>query len=597
MQAGILNSDWTRLGGGDGFVNIPDTTNNTIIYTESQYLGLSRFDTRTGERTAIRPGDPTGHIAGRRNWETWREVGTFEEQRLGNAMEPANWDGPFIISPHDASTLYAGTPSLWKTTDRGDSWQALGDLTTGVDRRTLPVMGQMPHDLTPSLDDGVPYYPTISAVAESPLVQGLLFVGTADGRLHVSRDGGERWMDVSARDVSDSDEPSPPSGFPGLPPGAWVSGIEPSRHDEARVYAVWHNYRNDDYANYLYRSDDYGETWVSITSDLPPERVLRTVREDLRNGSVLYLGAEIGLFYTMDGGEHWAEMRSGMPTLAFNDLVIHPRENDLVLGTHGRGIWILDQINALQELTPEVMGSAAHLFTVEPAVQIRRAAGAAHTGDVYYRGDNPPNGAILDYWLGAEAESGTVAIVVEDGDGGRVATVDGTTRQGMNRVVWDLRHEVGDGSDGEDAGPFQRPSRGPLVVPGIYTARLEAAAAMSAQQIMVREDPRINASPGVRAAWTAMLLELAEARGRAAGELERIGEALEGVAEDDSGPQATKLRDLQREFGELVSRIGRLTGEVEGVVAPLTQDQRLRRDFYMEMLEVLAGEAGVVVYP
>ena len=596
-QAGILNSDWTRLGGGDGFVNIPDTTNNTIIYTESQYLGLSRFDTRTGERTAIRPGDPTGHIAGRRNWETWREVGTFEEQRLGNAMEPANWDGPFIISPHDASTLYAGTPSLWKTTDRGDSWQALGDLTTGVDRRTLPVMGQMPHDLTPSLDDGVPYYPTISAVAESPLVQGLLFVGTADGRLHVSRDGGERWMDVSARDVSDSDEPSPPSGFPGLPPGAWVSGIEPSRHDEARVYAVWHNYRNDDYANYLYRSDDYGETWVSITSDLPPERVLRTVREDLRNGSVLYLGAEIGLFYTMDGGEHWAEMRSGMPTLAFNDLVIHPRENDLVLGTHGRGIWILDQINALQELTPEVMGSAAHLFTVEPAVQIRRAAGAAHTGDVYYRGDNPPNGAILDYWLGAEAESGTVAIVVEDGDGGRVATVDGTTRQGMNRVVWDLRHEVGDGSDGEDAGPFQRPSRGPLVVPGIYTARLEAAAAMSAQQIMVREDPRINASPGVRAAWTAMLLELAEARGRAAGELERIGEALEGVAEDDSGPQATKLRDLQREFGELVSRIGRLTGEVEGVVAPLTQDQRLRRDFYMEMLEVLAGEAGVVVYP
>ncbi len=593
-QAGILNSDWTRLGGGDGFVNIPDTTNNTVIYTESQYLGLSRLDTRTGERTSIRPGDPTGHIAGRRNWETWREVGTFEEQRLGNAMEPANWDGPFIISPHDASTLYAGTPILWKTTDRGDSWQALGDLTTGVDRRTLPVMGQMPHDLTPSLDDGVPYYPTISAVAESPLVQGLLYAGTADGRLHVSRDGGERWTDVSARDVSDSDEPSPPSGFPGLPPGAWVSGIEPSRHDEARVYAVWNNYRNDDYTNYLYRSDDYGETWVSITSDLPPERVLRTVREDLRNGSVLFLGAEIGLFYSMDGGEHWAELRGGMPTLAFNDLVIHPRENDVVLGTHGRGIWILDQINALQELTPEVMARPAHLFTVEPAVQIRRAGGAAHTGDVYYRGENPPNGAILDYWLGEDAESGTVTIVVEDSGGGSVATVDGTTQQGMNRVVWDLRHEVGDGSDGGEAGPFQRPSRGPLVVPGIYTARLEAAGAVSAQQMTVREDPRINASAGVRAAWTATLLELAEARGRAAGELERIGEALEGVAEDESSPRATKLRDLQREFGELVSRIGRLAGEVEGVVAPLTQDQRSRRDFYMEMLEVLVGEAGVV---
>ena len=204
-QAGILNSDWIRLGGGDGFVNLVDTTNNFIVYTESQYLGLSRVNMRTGERTTIRPGDPIGHIGGRRNWETWREVGTFDEQRLGNAMAPANWDGPFIISPHDASALYAGTNILWKTTDRGDSWQELGDLTTGTDRRTLPIMGQMPHDLTPSLDDGIPYWPTISAVSESPLAQGLLYVGTDDGRFHVSRDGGATWTDVSARDATDSD--------------------------------------------------------------------------------------------------------------------------------------------------------------------------------------------------------------------------------------------------------------------------------------------------------------------------------------------------------------------------------------------------------
>ena len=313
---------------------------------------------RTGERTAIRPGDPVGHIAGRRNWETWREVGTFEEQRLGNAMAPANWDGPFIISPHDASTLYAGTNIMWKTTDRGDSWQALGDLTTGTDRRSVPIMGQMPDDYLPSLDDGIPYWPTISAVSESPLARGLIYAGTDDGRLHVSHDGGATWTDLSARDISDSDVPSARADFPGLPNGAWVSGIEPSRHDEARVYAVWNNYRNDDYANYLYRSDDYGQSWVSITGDLPADRVLRTVREDLRNPSVLFVGAEIGLYYTMDGGTHWTELRGGMPTLPFNDLVIHPRENDLVLGTHGRGIWILDQINALQELSEDVVGRA-----------------------------------------------------------------------------------------------------------------------------------------------------------------------------------------------------------------------------------------------
>ena len=575
---GVVNGDWTRLGGGDGFVNIPDTTNNYIIYTESQYLGLSRLDIRSGQRTSIRPGDPAGNIAGRRNWETWREVGAFEEQRLGNAMEPANWDGPFIISPHDASTLYAGTRTMWRTTDQGDSWQALGDLTTGVDRRTLPVMGQMPDDLTPSLDDGVPYYPTISAVAESPLRQGLIYAGTADGRLHVSRNGGERWTDVAARDVSDSDEPSVLPDFPGLPPGAWVNGIEPSRHDESRVYVVWNNYRNDDYGNYLYRSDDYGETWVSITGNLPAERVLRTLREDPRNPSMLFLGAEIGLFYTMDGGEHWTELRGGMPTLPFNDLVIHPRDNDLVLGTHGRGIWILDQINALQELTPEIMDGPAHLFTIEPATQIRRAGGAAHAGDVHYQGENPPNGAIFDYWLAEAAEEETVSIAIEDESGAQVATVDGTAQQGMNRVVWDMRHEV-------EAG------RGPLVVPGAYTARLRAAGVESAQRFLVREDPRIDAPVDVRAAWTATLLELAEARAQVASEGSRIEEALEGTAADDVSPRAAKLRDLRREFGELASRLARLAGAVEGVVAPLTQDQQSQREFYMEMLETLTREA------
>ncbi|MYA33525.1 MAG: hypothetical protein F4037_02525 [Gemmatimonadales bacterium] len=575
---GIVNSDWRRLGGGDGFVNIPDTTNNYIIYTESQYLGLSRLDIRSGQRTSIRPGNPAGNIAGRRNWETWREVGTFEEQRLGNAMEPANWDGPFIISPHDGSTLYAGTRTMWKTTDQGDSWQALGDLTTGVDRRTLPVMGQMPNDLTPSLDDGVPYYPTISAVAESALRQGLIYAGTADGRLLVSRDGGERWTDMAARDASDSDEPSALPDFPGLPPGAWVNGIEPSRHEEGRVYAVWNNYRNDDYGNYLYRSDDYGETWVSITGDLPAERVLRTVREDPRNPSVLFLGAEIGLFYTMDGGAHWTEVRGGMPTLPFNDLVIHPRDNDLVLGTHGRGIWILDQINALQELTPEVMASPAHLFTIEPATQIRRAGGAAHAGDVHYRGENPPNGAILDYWLAEEAPDGTVSVAIEDEGGTRVAMLDGTTGQGMSRVVWDMRHEV-------EAG------RGPLVVPGTYTARLQAVGVESARRLSVREDPRIDAPVDVRSAWTTTLLELAEARARVASEGSRIEEALEGIAAEDVGPRAAKLRDLRREFSELASRLARLTGAVEGVVGPLTQDQQSQREFYMEMLETLTREA------
>ena len=574
-SAGILNSDWRRLGGGDGFVNIPDTTSNAIVYTESQYLGLSRFDLRTGERTAIRPGDPQGHIAGRRNWETWKEIGAPEEQRLGNAMAPANWDGPFILSPHDASTLYAGTDVLWKSTDRGDSWRSLGALTSGVDRRSLPIMGQMPEETLPSLDDGIPYYPTISAVAESPLAPGLLYAGTDDGRLHVSRDDGGRWDDVTG-------------AFPGLPTSAWVSGLEPSRHAEGTVYAVWNNYRNDDYANYLYRSDDYGESWMSLAGGLPPERVLRTVREDLRNPSVLYLGAEIGLFYTIDGGNSWTELRSGMPTLAFNDIALQPRENDLVLGTHGRGVWILDQINALQELSLEVMARPAHLFTTEAAVQWRREGRGVHTGDVHYAGENPPAGAILDYWLAREADSGSVTLAVEDAAGAQVAVLEGGRRQGMNRVVWNLRHQPAAGGGERPGNDRARP--GPLVVPGTFTVRLRAAGVESAQPVEVREDPRIGASPGVRAAWTAGLLALAEARVRAVEGAERVRAVLQEMGQDPEGPEAAKLRDLEREFDELASRIGRLAGDVGGVVATITQDQRSRRAFYMEMLETLEAE-------
>ena len=594
---GILNGDWTRLGGGDGFLNLPDTTNNAIVYTESQYLGLSRFDLRTGERTAIRPGDPEGHIAARRNWTTWKDIASPEEQRLGNAMAPANWDGPFVISPHDASTLYAGTDILWKTTDRGDSWTALGDLASGVDRRALPIMGQDPGEFVPSLDDGIPYYPTISAVAESPLAEGLLYAGTDDGRLHVSRDGGATWTDVAG-------------AVPGLPEGAWIAGLEPSRHHEGRVYAVSNNYRNDDYANYLYRSDDHGATWTSVLGDLPPERVLRTVREDPRNPDVLFVGAEIGLFYTMDGGRRWIELRGGMPTLAFNDLAVHPRDNDLVLGTHGRGVWILDQINALQELSREVMARPAHLFSIEPAVQVRRAGRSVHAGDVHFRGENPPNGALLDYWLAQAADSGEVELVVESSGGERVATPAGTASQGMNRVVWDLRYELGEmAADGAAGGNLAAAAggpepRGPLVVPGTYVVRLRAAGTESVQEVEVRPDPRSRVGAEVRAEWTATLLELARARLRARAGLAEARAAREATADPEApgreGQDAasrgdSKLRDLEREFGEVSSRIGRLYSAVEGVVAPLTRDQRSRRAYYLQALEILEAELAAAV--
>ena len=388
----------------------------------------------------------------------------------------------------------------------------------------------------------------------------------------MSRDGGQSWTDVVA-------------GFPGLPEMALVNGIEASRHVEGRVYTVWNNYRNDDYGNYLYVSDDYGSSWTRLDGALPAERVLRTVREDLRNPDVLYLGAEIGLYWSMDRGRSWTELRAGMPTLAFNDLVIHPRDNDLVLATHGRGVWIIDQINALQEMSSEVAASPVHLFTMEPAAQIRRRNEGAHTGDVYYRGANPPVGAMVDYWLGSNADSGSVQITVSGPDGGHVATLEGPTRAGLNRVVWNLRHELQGGS----GGGFFGGGLAPWVVPGTYQVTVTAPGGTSGRTVEVREDPRIRATPGVRRAWTETLLELAALRRAARAEGERFEALVE--AADEAEEEAPEVRDLDREWGELASRIQRLMGDVMGSVAPLTQDQRSRMDHYQEMAATLARES------
>ncbi|MFN2318039.1 MAG: hypothetical protein ABR602_15320, partial [Gemmatimonadales bacterium] len=537
---GVLNMDWIKTGGGDGFVNLVDTTDHRTLYTESQYLGLSRMDLVTGERTAIRPGDPEGAISARRNWATWGDP-SLPEQRLGNAMAPANWDGPFILSRHDPRTLYAGTNILWKSSDRGEHWTALGDRTTGTDRRTLPIMGERPTERTLSLDDGVPYWPGLTVIAESPFRRGVLYVGTDDGNLQRSTDDGRSWTELKRR-------------VPGLPANSWINGIEASSHVDARLYLVANNYRNGDFANYVFRSEDDGQTWMPIVAGLPANRVARTLREDLRNPEVLYLGTELGLFWSNDRGRTWAELRGNLPMMAYNDLAIHPRENDLILGTHSRGIWILDRLNALQELTPSVTASAAHLFSIAPAEQIRYRAEKGHNGDMLFRGDNPPAGAIIDFWVRV---AGDILLSYHDADGMEVARQSHRATAGLNRVTWNLSHT-------EPGQPVAQAPRGPLVVPGLFTVRLTAGEVTAEQRLDVREDPRIEVDPAVRRAWTATLLELARLR-RDAQSL-----ATQAGAAEQAAPTAGRslAAELVRETRELTSRASRLYGEVNGRVGP-----------------------------
>jgi photosystem II stability/assembly factor-like uncharacterized protein len=563
---GVLNEHWIRTCGGDGFTSAIDTTDNRTLYSNSQYLGLLRFDMVTQERADIRPNQPRGFIEARKNWTTWGKSVTTGPD-LGNAMPPANWDAAFLISPHDHLTLYAGLRELWKSTDRGLTWTSLGDMTTGVDRTTLPLMGQKPTEDVLSLDDGVPYYPGATAIAESPKRRGLLYVGTDDGNLNVSDDGGRTWTNVARR-------------VPALPQSSWVAGLEASRHDERVVYATFDNHRSDDYRNYVYRSADKGQTWVSIAGDLPADRVARTLREDPKNPRVLYLGTEFGLFVTLDGGSHWIEMRCGLPRLPVNDLVVHPRDNDLVVATHARGVWILDSLSAVQELAAEGSTIGPRLFSIRPAEMIRYATSKAHAGDMIFRGENPPAGAIIDYVL--TTPSSAVSLSIHDRAGNLVQTLQPTAMAGLNRTVWNLRYPTlpAPAAASDDEGPRRpQPVPGPWVVPGVYTARLIVDGKTFEQQIQVADDPRLSVPATEREQWTSTLRDLAVVYADAS--------ALMKAADGATGTPDQARNERRRVTRELQSRVLRLYRAIDASTGPLTADQRSQLEYFKAFMKTL----------
>jgi photosystem II stability/assembly factor-like uncharacterized protein len=554
--SGIVNDDWFRVGGGDGFFNVIDTIDNRTIYSSSQYLGLTRVDLTTLESTAIRPAPKDGEGPKKGNWGA-------PNPRVGQKILPAGWNAPIIISPHDHNRIYAAMKILYTSADRGQSWQALGDMTTGVERRTLPIMGQLPTDTTLSLDDGVSYYPTISALSESPRQKGLLYVGTDDGQLRRSRDGGRTWTSL----------------FANVPRGTWVSHVEASRHVAGTVYAAFDGHQGNDFRNYLFRSTDFGDTWTPIAGNLPADRVIHVVHEDPQSASLLYIGTEFGFYASWDSGASWTEFTSGLPRMPINDFTIHSADNDLVLASHARGVWILDNIAALRELTADVRASAAHLFTIDAAEMKRVSGTRAHTGDLYFRGQNPGNGAIVDYWL---ATAGTTAtITVRDSSGKTVATVPTTVDAGINRAIWNLRTAslpapASSGDDDEDAPRGSLPGR--WVTPGRYTVRLEAAGRVLERSVAVREDARFRIAPLVRRGW--------EKDVDAVITLYRSVAAL--TAQLAARPGTDELRLTA---GELQDRVASLYGSVNRVSQPMTADQRAQLTFFTAKVTELSAAA------
>ena len=555
---GIVNDNWFRIGGGDGMLAIPDTTNPRVLYAESQYGFVERVDRKTHESTDIRPAPPEGTGPKLGNWGA-------PPPRVGKKIPPANWNAPYLISPHDARTLYLGMKELWKSSDRGATWKSLGDRTTGTDRRSLAIMGQMPVETTLSLDDGVSYWPTISALAESPKRKGVLWVGTDDGNLQRSLDGGRTFTNVAAN-------------VPGVPKGTWVAAVTPSRHAPSRVYVAFDGHQADDDTNYLFASDDDGTSWRPIAADLPAARVIHSVTEDLENPDLLFLGTEFGLYVSHDRGAHWMALRGNMPMVPVNDVAIQPRERDLVLATHGRGIWILDDIAPLRGLTAAVRAKAAHLFPVREAEMKRLVNEHPHTGEMYYRGENPPAGAIITYWLKDATDTSRLTLVVSNPANGEVvARLHPTGSAGLNRVTWNLRYPdlPGPAATGDDDDAPGAP-RGSWVKPGKYIVRLEANGARAEQSVTVVEDRRIDVSPLVRTDWAKQMHVLRDLYLSA----DSIVTVSRKKAETD---KTAALNEAALTAADLRARVGALYRGVGRVTASPTADQRAQLAYLSKM--------------
>jgi len=475
---GITNADWFVTLGGDGFETAIDPKDPNIVYAQLQHGVLVRFDKKSGERIALQPQPGKGEEGLR-----W------------------NWDSPLIISPHSNTRLYFAANKLFRSDDRGNTWRAVSpDLTRRLDRNQLKVMGKIWRISAVAKNASTSFYGNIVALSESPLQEGLIYVGTDDGLIQVTSDGGATWQKYEK--------------FLGVPEMTYVSRLEASQHDASTVYAAFDHHKNGDYKPYVFKSKDRGKTWEAIASNLPERGTVYALVEDHVKPELLFAGTEFGVFFTIDGGKKWVQLKGGLPIIQARDLAIQPRENDLAVATFGRGFYILDDYSALRQITPVLLESEATLFPVKKTWMYIESAplglrGKAFQGDSYFTAPNPAFGTVFTFYLKDEMktrqqkrqesekkieeqggvppypkwdelraeereEKPAISLTIKDAEGNVVRRLNGGTSAGMQRVVWDLRFPPANPTSLEPPpdNPFADPPLGPMVVPGNYTVTL-----------------------------------------------------------------------------------------------------------------------------
>jgi photosystem II stability/assembly factor-like uncharacterized protein len=474
---GIVNSDWYVTTGGDGFRAQVDPEDANTVYAESQYGVLVRYDKRTGEEMVIQPLEGKGEPPLR-----W------------------NWDSPVIVSPHSHTRVYFAANRLFRSDDRGDTWKPVSpDLTRQIDRNQLTVMGKVWGPDAVAKNASTSFYGNIVSLAESPKQENLIYVGTDDGLIQVTSDGGGSWSKYEK--------------FVGVPEKTYVSRLAGSHHAAGTVYAAFENHKNGDFKPYLMKSADMGKTWTSIVGDLPESPVL-AFEEDPVNPNLLFAGNETGVFFTLDGGKKWVRLKGGLPTIAVRDIVVQQRESDLVIATFGRGFYVLDNYALLRQLKPESLQQDQAVFPVKDALLYTERhpigePGKGFQGDAFYAADNPPYGTVVTYYLKeklktkketrheaekeadkkkeairypnhdelrAESEEAKpeVYLMVYDESGAAIRRVEGETAEGFHRTAWDLRYPPASETEEDTPGAGFPPAaaQGPLVLPGKYSVRV-----------------------------------------------------------------------------------------------------------------------------
>jgi photosystem II stability/assembly factor-like uncharacterized protein len=420
-RIGIRTSDWLNTGGGDGFQSRVDYADPSTVYACSQNINCNRLDLKTGQSVSIRP--------------------RFNDEE--NKTLRSRWDLPFIISPHSHTRLYIAANRLMRSDDRGTTWKLIsGDLTRNIDRDTIPVMGRLWGADAVWKNAFTDLYGTGTALAESPVKEGLLFVGTDDGLVQISEDGGETWRKIDK--------------FPGVPDMTYVTDIHPSPHDANTVFVTLNDFHRGNFRPYVLRSNDLGRTWTSIAGDLPERDPAWTIVQDHVKPGLLFLGTEFGLSFTVNGGQHWVKLKGGMPTITIRDLEIQKRESDLVAASFGRGFFVFDDYSALRSLDAAALAQEGMLFAAGRKARVYEEIGYYRAQGDNLASPNPPVGALLTYYLRDDAPSGAkYVLTVTDVSGKQVRQLDAVSKAGVHRTPWDLREAAPAPPQGQQA---QRPT-------------------------------------------------------------------------------------------------------------------------------------------